>query len=83
MSWGDRMTADDLERALRALARRRPFRPFLIELHSGDRIQVSHPEAVQRYGELFLSRATDRGQRGFAGPSVCQFIDPPIAAPPG
>jgi hypothetical protein len=46
------MTGDDRERALRALARRRPFRPFLIELHSGDRILVSHPEAVQRYGEL-------------------------------
>jgi hypothetical protein len=77
------MTAEDMERALRALARRRPFRPFLIEMHSGDRIPVAHPEAVQRYGELFLYRGTDRGQRVFAGPSVCQLIDPPTAAPPG
>ena len=77
------MTAEDLERALRALARRRSFRPFLIEFHSGDRLLVSHPEAVQRYGELFLHRGTDRSQRVFAGPSVCQLIDPPTAAPPG
>jgi hypothetical protein len=73
------MTADDLERALRALTRRRPFRPFLIELHSGDRISVAHPEAVDRHGELFLHRGPDRSQRIFAGPSVCQLIDPPTA----
>jgi hypothetical protein len=77
------MTADDLERALRALARRRPFRPYLIEFHSGDRIRISHPEAVERFGELFLYRGSDREQRIFSGSSIGQLIDPPTAAPSG
>jgi hypothetical protein len=77
------MTAGDLERALRALTRRRPFRAFLIELNSGDRIRVAHPEAVDRYGELFLYRSPDRSHRIFAGSSVCQLIEPPPAGSPG
>ena len=76
------MTADDLERALRALARRRPFRRLLIEFHSGDRIVVSHPEAIERYGELFLHRGTDGGHRIFAAVSVGQLIDPAPAPLP-
>jgi hypothetical protein len=76
------MSGADLERALQAFARRRPFRPFLIELQSGDRFLISHPEAVARYGELFLYRGADRGQRVFAGASVCQLLDPP-ATPAG
>ena len=71
------MTADDLQRMFRALAKRRPFRPFLIELKSGDRILVSHPEAVNRYGELFIHRAPDHTQRVFTGSSVCQLVDLP------
>ncbi len=71
------MTGDDLGRALRAFARRRPFRPFLLEFDSGDRILASHPEAIHRYGELFLHRDRDRSQRVFTAAGVCQLIDPP------
>jgi hypothetical protein len=77
------MSGGDLGRALRALARRRPFRPFLIEFHSGDRILVSHPESIYRHGELFVHLGPDRSQRIFAGPSVCQLIDPPTVASAG
>jgi hypothetical protein len=76
------MTANELEQALRALTRRQPFRLFFIEFVSGDRLLVSHPEAVNRYGELFLFRGPNRDQRIFAGASVCQLIDPPPVAPP-
>jgi hypothetical protein len=76
------MTADDFVRAFRAFARRQPFRPFLIEFHSGHRIVVSHPEAVARYRELFLYRGPDRGQRIFAGTSVGQLIDRPAGGSP-
>jgi hypothetical protein len=77
------MTADDLDRAVRALSRRRPFRPFFIEFHSGDRLQVSHPEAVIREEELFLHRGPDRSRRLFSGLGVCQIIDPPPLGPSG
>jgi hypothetical protein len=77
------MTANDLERALQAMVRRRSFRSFMTEFHSGDRILVSHPEAVRRYGRLFVYGSPERGHRIFAGTSVTQVIDPPAATPAG
>lgn len=40
------MTPNNFERALRAFQRRKPFQPFTVELVSGDRFQVDHPEAL-------------------------------------
>jgi hypothetical protein len=75
------MSGDDLERALHALNRRRPFRSFFLEFNSADRILISHPEAIDRQGELFIYRGPDGSHRVFSGASICQFIDPPPAAP--
>jgi hypothetical protein len=61
---------------------RLPFEPFLIEFVSADRILVSHPEAVDRSGDLFLYRSSDGHQRVFAAVNVCQLIEPP-AGPDG
>jgi hypothetical protein len=71
------MSADELERAVRAFARRRPFQPYLLEMVSGDRLLVTHPEAVRRQGTLFVHYAPDRHPRIFSGESVCQLLDPP------
>lgn len=71
------MTGDELSLALRALTRRRRFRPFFIEFNSGDRLRVSHPESIDRKGELFVHRGSDRGNRIFRASAVCQIIDPP------
>jgi hypothetical protein len=40
------MTADDFDRSLRAFQHRTPFRAFTVELVSGYRFQVDHPEAL-------------------------------------
>ena len=40
------MTKNSFDRALRAFQRRSPFRPFTVELVSGNRFQVIHPEAL-------------------------------------
>ncbi|MEX2119704.1 MAG: hypothetical protein WD847_08925 [Pirellulales bacterium] len=40
------MTADHFDCTLRAFQRRTPFRPFTVELVSGYRFQVDHPEAL-------------------------------------
>ena len=40
------MPADHFQTTIRACQRRTPFRPFTIELVSGDRVQVDHPEAL-------------------------------------
>jgi hypothetical protein len=75
------MTTAMLERALRAFNRRRPFRPFFIEFTSGDRVFVTHPEAVGQAQDLFVYRGPDRSQRVFDGPSVCQLLDLPDLTP--
>ena len=40
------MTPESFDESLRAMVRRTPFRSFTVELVSGDRIQVDHPEAL-------------------------------------
>jgi hypothetical protein len=73
------MTADMMTAILRSLARQRPFRPYFIELHSGERFQVRHPETILRRGDLFVHRSSDRTERVFDGAAVSQVI----ASPPG
>jgi hypothetical protein len=53
------MTAENFDRALRALQRRSPFQPFTVEMVSGDRFQVDHPEALVFRGgvAVFVSKA--------------------------
>ncbi len=74
------MRAADLTRALRAFTKRQPFRPFFIEFNSGDRLQVTHPEAIDRQEDLFVFRGPDGGHRIFSPTGVCQLIDPPPPA---
>jgi hypothetical protein len=40
------MEANAFDRSLRAFARRASFQPFVVELVSGTRIDVDHPEAL-------------------------------------
>lgn len=52
------MVAETFDATLRSLTGRAPFRPFVIELVSGTRIVVTHPEAVMYQGgtAVYLSR---------------------------
>ena len=40
------MESDAFDRSLRAFQRRRPFQSFTVELVSGDRYEIDHPEAL-------------------------------------
>lgn len=40
------MTAEPFQTTIRAFQRRTPFRPYIVELVSGDRVQIDHPEAL-------------------------------------
>ncbi len=53
------MIAETFERSLRAFARRTPFAPFVVELVSGGRITVDHPEALVFRGGLAAYIAPD------------------------
>jgi hypothetical protein len=73
------MTHDQFLFVLRYLKRRQPFRPFWIELLSGDRIHVIHPETLDEQAGLFLHGAPSGEYRIFTEESVCQFNIPPRA----
>lgn len=46
MGYNYNMTSDHFERTLRAFQKRAPFKVFTVELLSGQRFQVDHPEAL-------------------------------------
>ncbi len=75
------MTLPGLSLALRAFVSRRPFQSFLIELHSGDRVRVNHPEAATIVGDVVVYKSPRNQYRVFDSTSVCQLLDIESASP--
>lgn len=71
------MTHVNFRAALRAFCRRKPFLPFWIELVTGARFLVAHPEAIAFRGELVTQVGTDGTNKLFDSQSVCQLFDEP------
>lgn len=71
------MNHEDFLRALAVFNNRRPFKSFKIELSSGDRFAVVHPEALRRSGNLFVHVSTDHTNRLFDAASVSHFLVEP------
>ncbi len=71
------MNTSNLLRVIKAFEKRKPFRPYLIELVSGDRIQVTHPEAVGLDGDLLHLEGLDSRHRLLEASAVCQVLDYP------
>jgi hypothetical protein len=69
------MRAKPLEAALRLCRRFRPFRPYTIELMTGDRFVVRHPEALRYRGGLAVFVEPDGLRRYFDAESVCQVFE--------
>jgi hypothetical protein len=65
------MQIDAFERSLRAFARR--IEPFAVELVSGSRLEVNHPEAVAFNGGLAVYIAPDRTPSLFDHDSVSRL----------
>ena len=68
------MQTDAFERSLRAFVRRVPFQPFTVELTSGTRFQVLHPEALAFNGGLAVYIGTDGTPSLFDHESVSQLV---------
>ena len=53
------MTTEHFQTTIRAFQRRSPFQPYVVELVSGDRVRVDHPEALVIRGGVgvFVSAA--------------------------
>ncbi|MCI0379862.1 MAG: hypothetical protein L0215_19955 [Gemmataceae bacterium] len=73
------MTDDNIQAALRAFAKRKPFRPYLIEFMSGDRLEIHHPEAAAYRVQIIVYVGPAGERRLFDESSVCQFLDKPAA----
>jgi hypothetical protein len=71
------VTTPELQRAIRASAHRRPFRHYLIEFVSGDRLEITHPEAVDERSGLFIYHGPGFRYELFAASSVCRLPDLP------
>jgi hypothetical protein len=69
------MTPENFTRSLRAFALRVPFQPFLVELVSGDRFRVAHPEALALRGPVAIFIGPQAVVRLFDSASVCQLLD--------
>jgi hypothetical protein len=68
------MTEENFERTLRAFHRQRPFRSFTVELVSGDRVEVDHPEAMVLRGGVAVFVASDGSPSVFDHEGVSQII---------
>ncbi len=68
------MQIEAFERSLRAFVRRAPFQPFTVELTSGTRFQVLHPEALAFNGGLAVYIGPDGAPSLFDHGSVSQLI---------
>lgn len=69
------MTANGLRRLIRMPARRRPFRPYVIELITREELVVRHPEAVamMRVAPAVYTD-TAGGKHYFDPDAVCQVF---------
>ena len=76
------MTVAQLDLALRAFCRRRPFQKFVIEFTNGKETIVRHPEAVRNESGVYAMRTPDGGSMVFAAESVTRLVDLPVTAPP-
>jgi hypothetical protein len=63
------------------MCRRRPFRPFIIELVSGARILVRHPDSVGNHGDLWMFRSPRDHVRLFDASTVAELYDWPEDSP--
>ena len=69
------MREETFERSLRAFNQRRPFKPFLVELASGARFTVDHPEALAQRGPAAVYINPDGEYTLFDNSMVTQMSD--------
>ncbi|MCI0464660.1 MAG: hypothetical protein L0Z62_47655 [Gemmataceae bacterium] len=68
------MDPKNFDLAMRILRRQTPFRPYLIEFASGERIEVHHPEALIRHQSIYLHRSQHGTYTLFDTQQVTRFL---------
>jgi hypothetical protein len=72
------MMREPFEIALRSFARRRPFIPFLVELHGGIRLLVEHPDFLSLRDDVAMYLRRNGTYRLFDCTSVNQLCHVPF-----
>jgi hypothetical protein len=78
MRYNASMTSENFDRVLRAFQRRKPFQAFTVELVSGDRFQVDHPEALVYRAGTAIYVDPEGTPVIFDHEGVAQFIGEPL-----
>jgi hypothetical protein len=69
------MTPGNFNKVVRRFNRRAPFRPFTLELLSGTRVEVNHPEALRVYRNgLVRVRSSSNVHSVFEVTEIVRFI---------
>jgi hypothetical protein len=68
------MTVENFQAALNTLRQRKPFRPFTVELVSGDRFEVAYPDALVTRDGVAVFIKPGGAPVLFDHESVSQFI---------
>lgn len=68
------MTSDHFDDSLQTLRQRTPFRPFTVELISGDRFEVDYPDALVVREGIAVFIAPGGVPRLFDHESISQLI---------
>ena len=77
---GKHMTTENFRKVLLAMIRRRPFKPFTVELNTGFRIEIDHPEATVIREGVAIFIGPGFVPVYFDHESVTQIIDSPAHA---
>jgi hypothetical protein len=77
---GKPMTAENLQKVLLAMIRRRPFKPFTVELNTAVRVEIDHPEATVIREGVAIFIGPGFVPVYFDHDSVIQIIDSPAHA---
>jgi hypothetical protein len=73
------MTPEHFQTTIRAFQKRAPFQPCFVELVSGDRVRVDHPEALVVRGGVAVFLGADGAPVIFDHEGVSQVIATPPA----
>lgn len=68
------MQSGHFDRTLRSFQKRTPFKPFVVALVNGDRVDVDHPEALVVRGGMAVFVAQDGTPTLFDHEGVSEFI---------
>jgi hypothetical protein len=74
------MTEDNFRKVLLAMMRRRPFKPFTVELNTGARIEIDHAEATVIREGVAIFIGPGFMPVYFDHDSVTQILDSPAHA---